>query len=127
MSEAIDFTKGGGLVPVVVQDDGSGAVLMLAYMNREAYERTVASGYACYWSRSRQALWEKGETSGNRQRVRAIHVDCDGDTLLLRVVQHGGAACHEGYPSCFFRRRSGDTWEVVEERAVDPAALYKKP
>jgi phosphoribosyl-AMP cyclohydrolase len=127
MSEAIDFTKGGGLVPVVVQDDGSGAVLMLAYMNREAYERTVESGYACYWSRSRRALWVKGETSGNRQEVRAIHADCDGDTLLLRVVQHGGAACHEGYPSCFFRRRSGDTWEVVEERVVDPATLYKKP
>lgn len=126
MSESIDFAKGGGLVPVVVQDDRSSAVLMLAYMNREAYERTVASGYACYWSRSRQALWEKGETSGNRQEVRAIHVDCDGDTLLLRVVQHGGAACHEGYLSCFFRRRSGDTWRVVEERVIDPATLYKK-
>jgi len=126
MSEPIDFAKGGGLVPVVVQDDGSGAVLMLAYMNREAYERTVASGYACYWSRSRQALWVKGETSGNRQAVRAIHVDCDGDTLLLRVVQHGGAACHEGYPSCFFRRRSGEAWEIIEQRVVDPATLYKQ-
>jgi phosphoribosyl-AMP cyclohydrolase len=126
MSEPIDFAKGGGLVPVVVQDDGSGAVLMLAYMNREAYERTVASGYACYWSRSRQALWAKGETSGNRQEVRAIHVDCDGDTVLLRVVQHGGAACHEGYPSCFFRRRAGETWEIIEERVVDPRTLYKK-
>ena len=126
MSEPIDFAKGGGLVPVVVQDDGSGAVLMLAYMNREAYERTVASGYACYWSRSRQALWVKGETSGNRQEVRAIHVDCDGDTLLLRVVQHGGAACHEGYPSCFFRRRSGEAWEIIEQRVVDPATLYKQ-
>lgn len=126
MSEVIDFTKGGGLVPVIVQDDESGAVLMLAYMNREAYERTIASGYACYWSRSRRALWVKGETSGNVQEVRAVHVDCDGDTLLLRVVQHGGAACHEGYPSCFFRRRSGEAWEVVEQRAVDPATLYEK-
>jgi phosphoribosyl-AMP cyclohydrolase len=126
MSEVIDFTKGGGLVPVIVQDDESGAVLMLAYMNREAYERTVTSGYACYWSRSRRALWVKGETSGNLQEVRAIHVDCDGDTLLLRVVQRGGAACHEGYPSCFFRRRSGEAWELVEQRAVDPATLYKK-
>jgi phosphoribosyl-AMP cyclohydrolase len=126
MAGNIDFAKGGGLVPVVVQDDASGAVLMLAYMNREAYERTLATGRATYWSRSRGALWEKGGTSGNVQEVRAIHVDCDGDTLLLRVVQRGGAACHEGYPSCFYRRRAGEGWEVVEERVFDPAAVYKR-
>ena len=126
MSDVIDFGKGDGLVPVVVQDDATGTVLMLAYMNRAAYERTVASGYATYWSRSRRAFWVKGETSGYRQRVRAIHVDCDGDTILLRVVQQGGAACHEGYESCFFRRLDGDTWRVIAERVVDPAALYPK-
>ena len=126
MAEVIDFAKGGGLVPVIVQDDASGAVLMLAYMNRAAYERTVTTGYACYWSRSRQALWVKGETSGNLQEVRAVQVDCDGDTLLLRVAQRGGAACHLGYPSCFFRRRAGDGWEVVERRAFDPDVVYEK-
>jgi phosphoribosyl-AMP cyclohydrolase len=124
IAEDIDFAKGDGLVPVIVQDDVSGAVLMLAYMNRAAYERTLASGYATYWSRSRQAFWVKGETSGTLQEVRAIHFDCDGDTLLLRVVQRGGAACHTGHFSCFFRRRAGDRWEEVAERAVDPATLY---
>ncbi len=123
MSEVIDFAKGDGLVPVIVQDDASGSVLMLAYMNREAYERTVATGFACYWSRSRRDFWVKGETSGHKQEVRAIHVDCDGDTILLKVRQHG-AACHEGYRSCFFRKRDGDAWDVVEERVVDPAAVY---
>ena len=126
MSDVIDFGKGDGLVPVVVQDDATGDVLMVAYMNRAAYERTVETGYACYWSRSRRALWVKGETSGNRQEVRSLHVDCDGDTLLLRVVQHGGAACHEGYASCFFRRQDGGAWRVTAERVVDPATLYPK-
>lgn len=126
MSDVIDFSKGDGLVPVVVQDDASGDVLMLAYMNRAAYERTVETGYACYWSRSRRALWVKGETSGNRQEVRSIHVDCDGDTLLLRIVQHGGAACHEGYASCFFRRHEAGAWRVTADRVVDPAILYPK-
>ncbi|MEB2285534.1 MAG: phosphoribosyl-AMP cyclohydrolase [Polyangiaceae bacterium UTPRO1] len=126
MQNVIDFAKGGGLVPVVVQDERSGAVLMLAYMNRESFEHTVATGYATYWSRSRQKLWVKGESSGHRQRVRAIHVDCDGDTVLLRVEQEGGAACHEGYPSCFFRERAGDGWQVVETRVFDPAQVYTK-
>jgi phosphoribosyl-AMP cyclohydrolase len=126
MSPDIDFAKGDGLVPVIVQDNASGAVLMLAYMNRESYERTVATGWATYWSRSRQEFWVKGETSGHRQKVRAIHVDCDGDTVLLKVDQEGGAACHEGYPSCFFRRRSDAGWDVVETRRFDPATVYKK-
>ena len=125
MTASIDFAKGDGLVPVIVQDAASGAVLMLAYMNQESYDRTVASGYATYWSRSRQAFWVKGETSGHRQKVRAIHVDCDGDTVLLRVDQEG-AACHEGYPSCFFRRRTDAGWEIVESRVFDPSAVYKK-
>lgn len=126
MTADIDFAKGDGLVPVIVQDNASGAVLMLAYMNRESYERTVATGWATYWSRSRQAFWVKGETSGHRQAVRAVHVDCDGDTILLKVEQEGGAACHEGYPSCFFRRRSDAGWDVVETRRFDPATVYKR-
>jgi phosphoribosyl-AMP cyclohydrolase len=126
MTADIDFAKGDGLVPVIVQDNASGAVLMLAYMNRESYERTVATGWATYWSRSRRAFWVKGETSGHRQAVRAIHLDCDGDTILLKVDQEGGAACHEGYPSCFFRRRSDAGWDVVETRRFDPATVYKK-
>jgi phosphoribosyl-AMP cyclohydrolase len=125
MTPSIDFAKGDGLVPVIVQDATSGAVLMLAYMNQESYDRTVATGYATYWSRSRKSFWVKGETSGHKQRVRAIHVDCDGDTVLLRVDQEG-AACHEGYPSCFFRRRTDDGWEVVETRVFDPKAVYDK-
>jgi phosphoribosyl-AMP cyclohydrolase len=125
MTSTIDFAKGDGLVPVIVQDDDSGAVLMLAYMNQESYDRTVATGYATYWSRSRNAFWVKGETSGHRQKVRAIQVDCDADTLLLRVRQEG-AACHEGYPSCFFRRRTDQGWDVVESRVFDPATVYKK-
>ena len=126
MSPTIDFAKGDGLVPVIVQDDASGAVLMLAYMNQESFDRTVATGYATYWSRSRKSFWVKGESSGHRQKVRAIHVDCDGDTVLLRVEQEGGAACHEGYPSCFFRRRSDGEWDIVEKRVFDPAEVYKK-
>lgn len=125
MNASIDFAKGDGLVPVIVQDDDSGAVLMLAYMNQASYDRTVATGYATYWSRSRQAFWVKGETSGHRQKVRGIHIDCDADTVLLRVTQEG-AACHEGYPSCFFRRRSDAGWDVVETRVFDPATVYKK-
>jgi phosphoribosyl-AMP cyclohydrolase len=123
MSEVIDFAKGDGLVPVIVQDDATGAVLMLAYMNREAFERTVATGYATYWSRSRGEFWVKGETSGHKQAVRAIHVDCDGDTILLKVEQTG-AACHEGYYDCFFRKHTGAGWDVVAERVVDPKTVY---
>ena len=126
MTATIDFAKGDGLVPVIVQDDAAGAVLMLAYMNQESFDRTVATGFATYWSRSRKKFWVKGESSGHRQKVRAIHVDCDGDTVLLRVEQEGGAACHEGYPSCFFRRRSDAGWDVVETRRFDPATVYKK-
>lgn len=126
MPTVIDFAKGDGLVPVVVQDDRSGAVLMLAYMNQESFDRTVATGFATYWSRSRQSFWVKGESSGHRQKVRAIHVDCDGDTILLRVEQEGGAACHEGYPSCFFRKHSEGEWQVVESRVFDPAKVYSK-
>jgi phosphoribosyl-AMP cyclohydrolase len=117
----IDFEKAGGIVPVVTQDYVSGRVLMVAYMNREAFAQTVKTGFACYFSRSRNKLWRKGEESGNFQAVREIRLDCDGDTLLLRVDQQGdGAACHEGYESCFFRVFDGDHWLVADQRRVDP-------
>jgi phosphoribosyl-AMP cyclohydrolase len=121
-----DFDKGGGLLPAVAQDAGSGAVLMLAWMNREAFEETVRTRRAVYFSRSRNRLWRKGEESGNVQQVREVLLDCDADTILLKVDQVGGAACHEGYASCFFRRLVGDGVEVVGERLFDPAAVYKK-
>ena len=116
------------LLPVIAQDDETGDVLMLAYMNKEAWEETLRSGRVVYFSRSRQRLWRKGEESGNFQEVRSIYIDCDADTILVKVDQVGGAACHEGYKSCFFRRidpNSGDS-EVVGERVFDPAQVYKK-
>ncbi len=122
----IDFDKAGGLVPAIAQDADTGAVLMLAWMNREAYEETLRTGRACYFSRSRGKLWRKGEESGHVQEVRGVFVDCDADTVLLQVRQVGGAACHEGYASCFFRRVDGDGTTVVGERVFDPAQVYKK-
>ncbi|HVN88700.1 MAG TPA: phosphoribosyl-AMP cyclohydrolase [Candidatus Binataceae bacterium] len=119
---AIDFEKSGGIVPVVTQDYASGRLLMVAYMNREAFEETVKTGRACYFSRSRNRLWRKGEESGNHQTVREIRIDCDTDTVLLRVDQHGDhAACHEGYESCFFRVLDNGAWRIADERRVDPA------
>lgn len=118
----IDFEKSGGIIPVVAQDFASGRVLMVAFMNREAFDETVRSGHACYFSRSRNRLWRKGEESGNFQAVREIRVDCDNDTILLRVDQHGdGAACHEGFESCFFRVFDASTWRTTDMRKVDPA------
>src|SRR5271157_4284968 len=122
----IDFDKTGGLVPAIAQDADTGEILMLAWMNREAYEETVRTGRACYFSRSRGRLWRKGEESGNVQEVRQICIDCDADTILLKVRQIGGAACHEGYKSCFFRRVEGDTLRVVADKVFDPKAVYKK-
>ena len=116
------------LIPVIAQDAASGDVLMLAYMNQEAFEETLRTRRACYYSRSRSKLWRKGEESGNVQNVREIFFDCDADTLLLKVEQVGGAACHEGYRSCFFRRldpSAGDV-EVIGERIFDPSAVYRK-
>ena len=115
----IDFSKLGGLVPAVVQDYHSGEVLMVAFMNEEAWRRTLETGRATYWSRSRGELWVKGATSGNYQEVKEIYVDCDSDTLLLKVIQRG-AACHTGYRSCFFRRLEGGNWKVVGEKVSDP-------
>jgi phosphoribosyl-AMP cyclohydrolase len=116
------------LIPVIAQDDATGDVLMLAYMNRDAYEETLRTGRVCYYSRSRQRLWRKGEESGNVQHVREIRLDCDADTLLIRVEQIGGAACHEGYRSCFFRQIDPATAAatVIGQRVFDPAEVYKK-
>lgn len=122
-----DFSK-SELIPVIAQDDSSGDVLMLAYMNAEAWSETLRTGQVCYFSRSRNKLWRKGEESGNVQEVKSIFFDCDADTLLIRVNQIGGAACHEGFRSCFFRRVQPQTQavEVVGERLFDPAQVYKK-
>jgi phosphoribosyl-AMP cyclohydrolase len=122
----LDFDKAGGLVPAVAQDADTGEVLMLAWMNREAFEETVRTGRAVYFSRSRNKLWRKGEESGHFQEVKGIFIDCDADTVLLKVKQIGGAACHEGYKSCFFRRLDGDELKVIAERIFDPKAVYKK-
>jgi phosphoribosyl-AMP cyclohydrolase len=121
-----DFAKGGGLLPAIAQDEKTGQVLMLAYMNKEAYEETLQTGRAVYFSRSRNKLWRKGEESGNVQEVRGIYLDCDEDTILLKVEQQGGAACHEGYLSCFFRKITAAGFEVVGDRVFDPKAVYKK-
>jgi len=120
----IDFEKAGGLVPAIAQDADTGEVLMLAWMNREAFEETLRTGRAVYYSRSRGRLWRKGEESGHVQEVREVYVDCDADTVLLKVKQLGGAACHEGYRSCFFRRVAGGELAVVGERVFDPAQVY---
>jgi phosphoribosyl-AMP cyclohydrolase len=120
------FDKCGGLIPAIVQDHASGEVLMLAYMNPKAWAATLASGKATFWSRSRNQLWVKGESSGHTQQVQEILVDCDADTILLRVIQRGGAACHTGHPSCFFRRVTGDTLEITSQPVFDPKEVYQQ-
>ena len=114
-----------GLVPVITQDSDSGQVLMLAWMNREALQKTLDSGEAVYWSRSRSELWHKGEQSGNIQRVQEVRLDCDGDTLLLKIEQVGGIACHTGRASCLFRRYDeAKGWEEAEPVIRDPEEIY---
>ena len=125
-SQAPDFAKGDGLLPAIAQDAATGAVLMLAYMNQESYAETLATGRAVYFSRSRNKLWRKGEESGNAQMVKSIFLDCDADTILLKVDQIGGAACHEGYASCFFRQVTPSGLTVVGNRLFDPQVVYKK-
>src|SRR5438132_14329562 len=121
-----DFDKCGGLVPAIAQDADTGQVLMMAYVNREAWEETLRTGRAVYYSRSRNKLWRKGEESGNVQEVKEIYVDCDNDTILLKIHQIGGAACHEGYKSCFFRRLENEELKTIGERVFDPKQMYKK-
>lgn len=124
----IDFDKQGGLVPVVTQDAESGKVLMVAYANREALDYTIKSGKATYWSRSRNELWCKGESSGNYQKIVEILTDCDADTLIYKVDQKGlGAACHKGYESCFYRSYNNGKWEYNgDPKKFDPDEVYKK-
>ncbi|MGQ4809964.1 Phosphoribosyl-AMP cyclohydrolase [Candidatus Entotheonellaceae bacterium PAL068K] len=122
----IDFDKLGGSVPVIAQDEATGEVLMLAYMNREAWVETLRTGRVCYFSRSRNRLWRKGEESGNVQELRGLYLDCDADTLLVKVRQVGGAACHEGYASCFFRRVEDNELTIVAPRVFDPSEVYNQ-
>jgi phosphoribosyl-AMP cyclohydrolase len=114
-----------GLVPVIAQDAASGAVLMFAWMNREALEKTAAIGQAVYWSRSRRKLWHKGEESGHFQKVVEIRTDCDNDVVLLKIEQVGGIACHTGRKSCFFQRLEDGCWEPVDPVLKDPKEIYK--
>jgi phosphoribosyl-AMP cyclohydrolase len=124
---SIDFKKMGGLVPAIVQEHLTGEVLMLAFMNEAAWEKTLETGKATFYSRTRDTLWTKGSTSGNVQIVKEIRIDCDDDTVLLKVEQIGGAACHTGHKSCFFKRLEKDsTVSVVGERLFDPKEVYKK-
>ena len=122
-----DFSK-SELLPAIAQDEATGEVLMLAYMNEESYNETLKTGRVCYYSRSRSRLWRKGEESGNVQEVKAIYFDCDADALLIKVNQIGGAACHEGYRSCFSRLvgPAGEDATIVGERVFDPKEVYKK-
>jgi len=121
-----DFAKGDGMLPAIAQDADTGEVLMMAYMNPESYAETLATGRAVYFSRSRNRLWRKGEESGHVQEVQGVFLDCDADTILLKVRQLGGAACHEGYRSCFFRQVTPAGLAVVGERVFDPSLVYKK-
>ncbi len=121
----LNFNKSDGLIPAIVQDAETKDVLMLAYMNRESWEATLKSGKATFWSRSRQKLWLKGESSGHVQIIKNIYIDCDDDTILLQVEQLGGAACHTGHRSCFYRKLEGGEVVVVGEKVFDPKDVYK--
>lgn len=121
-----EFAGPTDLVTAIAQDSRTGEVLMVAHMNREAWDETLRTGRAVYFSRKRGRLWRKGEESGNIQQVREVFVDCDGDAVLLKVEQVGGAACHEGYPSCFFRQVTPDGLQIIADRVFDPAKVYKQ-
>lgn len=124
--QLLDFTKSDGLVTAIAQDASSGEILMVAHMNAESFDRTLATGEVVYWSRSRKKLWHKGEESGNVQRVRSLRIDCDGDVVLLEVDQVGGAACHTGKRSCFFRRLENGAFVDEGVQVFDPAEVYKR-
>jgi len=121
----LDFEKMGGIIPAIVQDYKTNEVLMLAFMNEEAWERTLETGLAHYYSRTRKCLWQKGKSSGHVQKVKEIYVDCDKDTVLLKVEQIG-AACHTGYRSCFYRKLEGNDLKIVAEKVFEPEEVYKK-
>jgi phosphoribosyl-AMP cyclohydrolase len=120
----LDFQKSDGLVTAVVQDHATGRVLMVGYMNEEAFRQTVETGFTTFYSRSRRKLWMKGESSGHRLVVQEISTDCDLDAVLIKVEAQGPGVCHEGYRSCFFRRLEGGQWKVSESRTYDPGAVY---
>ncbi len=122
----LDFNKVDGLIPAIVQDDKTNEVLMLAFMNEKAWEATLSTGKATYYSRSRQKLWIKGESSGNMQIVKEIRIDCDNDTVLLKVEQIGQAACHTGHKSCFYQKVENGTIRVIGKPLFDPEEVYKK-
>ncbi len=122
----IDFEKGGGLVTAIAQDEATGEILMVAYMNEESLRLTLEKREVVYWTRSRQKLWHKGEESGNVQKLKGIYVDCDGDAIVLKVEQVGGAACHTGKNNCFFRRVDGGEIEDVGIQVFDPDEVYGK-
>lgn len=122
--ELPNFSSADGLLPAVAQDAQTGEVLMMAYMNAESFAETLSTGRACYYSRSRRRLWRKGEESGNVQWVREVLVDCDGDAILLKVEQQGGAACHTGHRSCFYRRLTPEGTQVVSPKVFDPKQVY---
>lgn len=121
----LDFEKMGGLVPAVAQDCTTGEVLMLGFMNQEAWQATLETGRATYYSRSRNALWVKGETSGHVQLVREIRIDCDNDAVVLKIEQVGGATCHTGHRSCFHKRLEGDSVRIIGEPIFDPKEVYR--
>ena len=125
-AKLLDFSKSGGLVTAIAQDAQSGEILMVAHMNEESFRRTVETGEAVYWSRSRKRLWHKGEESGNVQRLEALYIDCDGDVVLMKVQQEGDAACHTGRRSCFFRKIEDDAVVDVGVQIFDPEKVYKK-
>jgi phosphoribosyl-AMP cyclohydrolase len=120
----LDYTKLDGLVPAVVQDAATNRVLMVGFMNEEAFRKTVETGFVTFYSRTRNKLWMKGESSGHKLVVREISTDCDVDTVLVKVEALGPGVCHEGYESCFFRKLDGNEWVESEPRAYDPAAVY---
>ena len=120
----LDFSKQDGLIPAIAQDAESGEILMLAYMNEESWGLTLQTGIAHYWSRSRNKLWKKGESSGNVQEIKEIRVDCDSDTVVLKVNQIGDSACHTGYRSCFYRLLKGDELVVDGHKVFDPDEVY---
>lgn len=124
--DLIDFSKGNGLVTAIAQDAATGEILMLANMNQDSFIKTLESGEAVYWSRSRQKLWHKGEESGNVQKVKELYIDCDGDAILLKIEQIGGAACHTGKRSCFFRKLENGKVIDVGTQVFDPKEVYKK-
>jgi phosphoribosyl-AMP cyclohydrolase len=122
----IDFEKGDGLVPVIIQDASTNEVLMLGYMNRTSWEKTLETKRSTFWSRSRKKLWIKGETSGHYQEVKEIYLDCDGDAILIKVDQIGGAACHTGFKSCFHHRYERGGWKVAGKKIFDPKEVYRE-